>query len=692
MKKTILTIATTLLLTNLFAQSKVWVRIPNYTSIREVVSQSTSSFNVTNIEKAFPSSKNQTLQEVYEFDCNCDVNLLISEMSKNKNVFVNPEVGPNYQTLDMPNDYTVGTPNQWALDMIDATSAWDITKGNENITIAITDANFYTNHEDLVGKYSYVTPNNTSTNYAHGTAVSVIAGGNTNNGVGMSSIGYNSKLELRTMTYNEMLNATYSGAKVINASWASGCYFNSYAQMVIDEVYMNGSIVVASAGNGSTCNGSSNLVFPASYDHVISVTSIGVLNNHERFMGDPNSTHQHNSMVDICAPGYDVSLTTAPNVYLTGNGTSFASPFVSGTVALMLSVNPCLTFEQVELILKSTADSSVLVMNPNYEGLLGAGGLNSYNAVRMAKYFNTMVGTIKTNVECETSTKSISIANLNGVSPYIYEWMDGSSNESILINEDGLYSIRVVDSLGCVFSESIFMEKYDIMTSEFNVDDVKCNGDSNGEISVNILGGEYVNEPIWNTGFVGNNLSNLSVGIYSFIVSDRYDCMLYDTIYVRQPDVLVSNITFVSPTITSNGSIDVQVQGGTFPYTFEWNNGETTEDLNDLSPNFYELLVVDANGCMTSENVILNLQEEEQNTSSINEIVSNDFMVYPNPSNGSVTIKTEVNIDSDLFITNVNGQVVDVQKTFNNEVSVNNLYVGIYLVTVNNSTKKLVVK
>ena len=96
--------------------------------------------------------------------------------------------------------------------------------------------------------------------------------------------------------YNEMLSATYSGAKVINCSWSSSCSYNGYAQQVIDEVYNNGSVIVASAGNGSTCGGASNLVYPASYNHVISVTSIGAMDNHERFMGNPSTTHQHNSM------------------------------------------------------------------------------------------------------------------------------------------------------------------------------------------------------------------------------------------------------------------------------------------------------------------------------------------------------------------------------------------------------------
>jgi len=682
MKRVILTIVTTLSFLTAFAQNSVWVTIPNI----ELVRTELQTLNITSVEKAFPSSKNQTLQNVYELQSNVSSSVILESLENRKDLFINPEVGPNYQTLETPNDYNVVVPNQWALDMIGSKEAWDYTKGS-SVTIAITDANFYVNHEDLTGKYDYITLNNTNTNYGHGTAVSVIAGGNTNNGIGTSSVGYNSRLQLRTMSYNEMLEATYSGAKVINASWASSCFFNSYAQMVIDEVYNNGTVIVASAGNGSTCGGSSNLVYPASYDHVISVSSVGVMNNHERFMGDPNTAHQHNSMVDICAPGYDVPLTTSPGVYTTGNGTSFASPFVSGTVALMLSVNPCLTVDNIEYILKETANSDMYLINSNYQGLLGAGTLNSHLAVKMAKEFNTISGTFKTNVDCVSGDKIVSVLNLDGTSPYNYEWMNGDINETFVTSDDEFVSVQIVDSNGCRFSDSIFVGRYIKITNESLISDVKCYGMSNGEISVNISGGEFVSNVVWNNGVVGNTLTNITSGNYIFTVVDGFDCIHSDTLSVRQPEPLVSNITSVSPTITSDGSINITVDGGTLPYSYEWNNGDTTQNLNNLSEGFYELLVTDNNGCMVSENTML----YTQNTSSVSELSSNELLVYPNPSNGSVTIKT-TKTDSNLSIVNINGQSVMTQSMFNGEVSVNDLSVGVYLVTVDNLTQKLIVK
>jgi gliding motility-associated-like protein len=53
----------------------------------------------------------------------------------------------------------------------------------------------------------------------------------------------------------------------------------------------------------------------------------------------------------------------------------------------------------------------------------------------------------------------------------------------------------------------------------------------------------------------------------------------------------------------NDGSIDLTVNGGTLPYTFIWNNGETTEDISDLVPAPYIIIVTDSNGCSVTDNI-----------------------------------------------------------------------------------------
>ena len=387
MKKTIINILTLITsviftTTHIQAQSNVWVKSENFSQTvkSEQFQKLTEQFKLK-VTKPLSNSRQPELQKVYQLETEKDVVDLYVAVHRVPG-FEGIVYGTNYETLESPNDYTATFSSNWALDLIEAQGAWDITTGDASVEIAISDMNFHATHEELIGKINYYNENNTL-NKTHGTAVATIAAGNTNNGVGLSSIGYNSSLSLYRMNYNEVLQASYNGVKVINLSWASSCSFNQYVQAAINEVYNNGTFIVASAGNGGTCGGPDNLVYPAAYDHVFAVTSVGSQDNIERTIGNPSTRHQTNSSVDICAPGFDVPLTSAPGWYLTGNGTSFAAPYVTGTIGLMLATNPNITNDEIDSILRITA-TNIDFKNPNYVGKIGAGRLNSKLAVTLA--------------------------------------------------------------------------------------------------------------------------------------------------------------------------------------------------------------------------------------------------------------------------------------------------------------------
>ncbi len=376
---------------------KIWVTFQNaqavpalvdgrLTSSNQNVQALMEEYNVIGVEQAIPSSKQEALRKVYEVECNCDAAEFSTAIEKNSIELINPEIAPKYELMNTPDDYNAVFATDYALDLINAQGAWDYSTGDTNTIIGISDGNYFTDHEDLVGEFVQMDYTNSSSAYYHGTAVAITAAGKTNNASGKSSIGYDCKLNLFGSNYNKVLEMSYNGVRVINLSWATGCSYSSYIQELIDEVYANGTILVAAAGNGGTCGGASNLVYPAAHNHVIAVSSVGPLDNHERTIGDPATTHQHNSSVDICAPGYDVALTFAPGNYSNGNGTSFAAPYVSGTIGLMLSLKPCLTFEDVVEILTQSA-VNIDAQNPNYIGMLGAGRLNANAALALTNQY-----------------------------------------------------------------------------------------------------------------------------------------------------------------------------------------------------------------------------------------------------------------------------------------------------------------
>ena len=386
MKQTLISIASLLLgigmNSTVSAQSNVWAKTNN---IGDVV-HSVEFTHFTNempvkITKPLSNSRNTDLQNVYQIECDCDVVDLYAAMHKVPGL-EGIEYGPSYEGMAEPNDYNTTFESNWALDLIGAQSAWDITTGDPSVIVGVSDQNYWSNHEELIGKYTHYDTTN-SLSQGHGTAVATLVAGNTDNGIGTSSIGYNTMLSLHRMNYNEVLSASYMGARVINMSWASSCSFNTYVQAALNEVYNNGTFLIASGGNGGTCGGPTNLVYPAAYDNVFAVSSVGANDNHQRTPGNPNTTHHHNSSIDIMAPGYDVPITAAPGWYLTGSGTSFAAPIVSGTVALMVSAYPEITNQEIDSILRVTA-VNIDSQNPDYIGLMGSGRLNAGSAVATA--------------------------------------------------------------------------------------------------------------------------------------------------------------------------------------------------------------------------------------------------------------------------------------------------------------------
>lgn len=678
-----------------FAQvGKIWVTIKNPSIFKLVQSEVQSNqpviqtiihdFNIQTIEKAVPSSRKLSLQSLYEITCDCNDQQLLAELKKMKSIFENPEIGPKYELLYTPNDYALVTTNDYALNLINAQTAWDITKGDSTIFIGISDSNYDLTHEELIGKYVLPSTSiNYNTNITHGTAVAITAAGNTDNGIGKSAIGFNSRLHLRKMGYNELLNASYSGVKVVNASWNSGCSFSSYAQSIIDEIYENGTFIVAAAGNGGTCGGASNLVYPAALNHVFAVSSVGPNNNHEATPGNAATAFQHNDSVDLCAPGYNVLLSIASGNYLTGNGTSFSAPYVSGTIALMLAVNPCLTQAQIEQILKATAfplDS----LNPNYSGLLGAGRLDAGAAVQLADSLNLKLNAIQ-NYNCNDGSQQISVSIIGSTIPFSTTWNTGDSTTLLSNAQVGIeYTATVIDTNGCVGHISTIPDTILPLTYESDIQHLTCNGSQDGTIALVISGGKETYSFFWSNGATTDSVSQLAAGEYHINVVDQLGCSLYISFSVNEPEKLSTNLFVQNEAIANQFTIDLSVGGGTFPYTFNWNNGSTMEDLQHVGIGFYLIEIKDYNNCVAVDSIQISPVVGGGGTIGIVETIDNEFNIFPNPTNEDNTIhwnSTEI-VAIECF--DMNGKLIESFKIEKNQHSItfNQSTKGIYTLNI----------
>jgi thermitase len=269
--------------------------------------------------------------------------------------------------------YAVMTPNdtyysnEWGLATIDASQAWDVTRGLPTVKIAILDTGVDQNHPDLAGKIlasvNYSTSSTTDDLYGHGTHCAGIAAAATNNSIGVAGLGYNTSI-LNVKVLNDSGSGSYSsiisgitwavnnGANVISMSLGGGSS-SSALKSAIDDAWNKGVVVVAAAGNSN----SSSLFYPAGYSNCIAVAATSQSDIKASFSN-------YGSWVDVAAPG-EYIYSTLPNHtnqigglnygYL--SGTSMATPFVAGLAGLIWSTSYGTSAASVRSRIESTADT-----------------------------------------------------------------------------------------------------------------------------------------------------------------------------------------------------------------------------------------------------------------------------------------------------------------------------------------------
>lgn len=291
---------------------------------------------------------------------------------------------------------------------------------------------------------------------------------------------------------------------------------------------------------------------------------------------------------------------------------------------------------------------------PGSYGIIGVDGTGCtagpVTAVISNVAFDAVVE-VQKNVSCNGGADGAARVDVvGGSTPYSYTW----SHDPFLTSPDAnnlpassasnQLFVTIKDGTGCSVTRFFSVSEPDapLIPSPRAIEPTACEA-NDGAIELTVVGGVPPYTYLWTKeGDMrfearSKDISNLGAGTYNVVVTDEAGCVQTVTVILSGPEgpqivnAVVEQLTCAN---TMDASIDITVLGGAQPYSFEWSNGATTEDIDNLDAGSYVGTITDANGCVTvSDAVVIEevpaIELLDVNTTAVSECGAED---------GSITV------------------------------------------------------
>lgn len=239
-----------------------------------------------------------------------------------------------------------------------------------------------------------------------------------------------------------------------------------------------------------------------------------------------------------------------------------------------------------------------------------------------------------TPASCGANNGGAVVFPTGGTMPFIFQWNNGTMSNSLLNVVAGTYTLSVIDVNNCTETLDVIIPgspgvgvSIDSVTSAF------CSSNT-GSVFLSASGGTGPFQYFWSNGQIGSNIFNLAAASYNVTVVDGNSCTASQDVVVpgsANPILNISNITAASCGL-NNAIATTAVTGGAQPYTFLWDDGQTTPTAVNLSAGFHAVTVTDAMGCTDEQNVTV-----PGTSAPVLNILNIDFATC-GLSNGSISV------------------------------------------------------
>ena len=366
----------------------------------------------------------------------------------------------------------------------------------------------------------------------------------------------------------------------------------------------------------------------------------------------------------ITSPSVLTAILTPTNVLCSGENTGSISTAVNGgTTPYSYNWSNGATTQNLSNVL--SGNYSLTVTDAN--------GCSATVSVTISQPAAALaVATTKTDVLCHNDLSGEVVTNVTGgTTPYSYNWSNGATTASISSLAAGTYTVTITDANNCTTAASVTLtQPAAILSGSLTTSAVLCNSGNSGSIISAIDGGTAPYSYLWSNAATSASISNLVSGSYTVTVTDDHGCSISLTSTVTEPAAPLATSAVTTDILchaNTTGAIDLSVTGGTTPYTYNWSNNATSQDISNLSAGFYVVTVTDKNGCTI--NYSANLSQ-------------------PAAALAATTSKTNILCRNDLsgeVITNVTGGTTPYNYNWSNgatSASISGLAAGTYTVTI----------
>lgn len=287
---------------------------------------------------------------------------------------------------------------------------------------------------------------------------------------------------------------------------------------------------------------------------------------------------------------------------------------------------------------------------------------------------------------------AIDVTATGGTIPYAYNWSNGAFTEDLTAITSGVYFVEVIDVNDCIASAEFGVSDPTNMFAVLGeVTDVNCAGGSDGTIDITASGGTepYIYE--WSNGATKADISNLAADTYDVTITDDDSYKVYGTYTVVELSTAITvtgTATNAASQTAEDGVVDITVAGGTTPYTYSWSNNETTEDIDELAPAVYTVIVEDANGCLKISGFTVSFNV------GVNDIEDDNYVnIYPNPANSVLNVELGAanGLVKNVTLIDITGKVVYevIPEGNNHEIDIKSFAEGMYFVKISTENRTI---